>query len=65
MEKQITIRIVAEIDIPKFAISDSDQLAAKSLIGEWVKIKSGEFENLAMGVVLEAEIIDAENTEGR
>jgi hypothetical protein len=56
--KNVRIKITAEIEIPKALANDSNYLTADSLVGEWVKIKSGEFENIAVGVVTEAVVVE-------
>lgn len=63
--KTTTIRITAEIEIPSDMLSELDYLAADSLVGEWVKVKSGEFENIASGNIIEAVVVKRRQYRGK
>ena len=59
--KRIRYRIVAEIDLPENLIYDLVEVEA-AIKGEFVKVKSGLYENIASGFVTEIERI-SDNTE--
>lgn len=57
-KKSRTVFITAELEIDSF-FGDIDET---SLVGEWIKVKSGEYENAIMGVITS---VSTENTEER
>jgi hypothetical protein len=56
--KSRTIFITAELEIDSF-FGDIDET---TLVGEWIKVKSGEYENAIMGIITS---VSTENTEER
>lgn len=58
----ITVKITATLEFENLYGDDTNQIV-KDLIGEFIKIKSGLYENVACGNVDTAEVVEPDNTE--
>lgn len=58
-----TFTITAEMDIPNdhlYSTVDADLIT--ELLGQWIKVKSGLYENIAMGVITNVAIVEQQQT---
>ncbi len=60
--KQITFRVVAELSIPEDWIQDDDPVET-SILGEYIKVKSGLYENILSGFVVSVEKLSDDSEE--
>lgn len=54
--KMTTIIVTAELSLETELIYDKDTLS-KDLLGEWIKVKSGLYENLAAGCISSVKVV--------